>query len=263
LFDYTARPFTGVTSDTVPLQTVARAFEVLDLLEREEEAGPARIAALMDVSRSTAHDYLVSLESTGFVVKDDGTYRISYRFLERGSRLKHRSRFFNSSDIVLRKLSADSGELAQLGCAESGEWVMLHEAGDVTSVQTRTYPGFRTPIHSHAAGKVLLANFPAERIDELLAVDELEAVTEHTVTNPQELRAELAAIREQGYAVDHEEQVVGIGFVACPVVEADELLGSVSVACPTGRLRQDDYREDLIQNVQAAAEEISVNYRYY
>jgi DNA-binding IclR family transcriptional regulator len=252
-----------MTADTVPLQTVARAFEVLDLLEREGEAGPARIAALMDVTRSTAHDYLVSLASTGFVVKDEGRYRISYRFLERGSRLKHRSRFFNSADIVIRKLSADSGELAQLGCAESGEWVMLHEGGDVTSVQTRTYPGFRTPIHSHAAGKVLLANFPAERIDDLLAVDELEAVTEHTVTDPETLRSELETIREQGYAIDHEQQVVGIGFVACPVLEGGELLGSVSVACPTGRLRQDEYRDDLIQNVQAAAEEISVNYRYY
>lgn len=251
-----------MTSETAPLQTVARAFEVLDLLEREEAAGPARIAALMDVTRSTAHDYLTSLESTGYVVTDDGEYRISYRFLERGSRLKHRSRFFNSSDIVVRKLSVESGELAQLGCAESGEWVLLHESGDVTSVRTRTYPGFRTPIHTHAAGKVLLANLPAERAADLLDADELDAVTEHTVTDPEVLRAELETIRDRGYAVDHEEQVIGIGFVACPVLDGDELLGSVSVACPTGRLHRSGYREDLIHDVRAAAEEISVNYRY-
>ncbi|MFD1685966.1 IclR family transcriptional regulator [Halobellus litoreus] len=252
-----------MSSDTVPLQTVSRAFEVLDLLEREREAGPAKIAALMEVNRSTAHDYLVSLESTGFVVKNDGKYRISYRFLQRGSRLKYRNRFFKSSEIVLGKLSEQSGELAQLGLEESGEWVMVHEEGDVTSVQTGTYPGFRTPIHTHAAGKVLLANLPDARIDELLDVEKLEPVTEHTVTNPAELRTELEAIRERGYAIDHEEQVVGIGFVACPVVEDEELLGSVSVACPTGRLQQDDYRENLVQDVRAAAEEISVNYRFY
>ncbi|WP_336023746.1 IclR family transcriptional regulator [Halobellus salinisoli] len=247
----------------VPLQTVSRAFEVLDLLEREREAGPAKIAALMDVNRSTAHDYLVSLESTGFVVREDGTYRIGYRFLQRGSRLKYRNRFFHSSDIVLGKLSKQSGELAQLGMVESDEWVMLHEEGDITSVQTGTYPGFRTPIHTHAAGKVLLAHLPEARIDEILAVDELERVTEHTVTDPDDLRRDLDEIRERGYAIDHEEQVVGIGFVACPVIEDGELLGSVSVACPTGRLQQDDYRRDLIQDVRAAAEEISVNYRFY
>ena len=252
-----------MSSDTVPLQTVSRAFEVLDHLEREGEAGPAKIAELMNVNRSTAHDYLVSLESTGFVVRDDGSYRISYRFLERGSRLKYKNRFFHSSDIVLGKLSRESGELAQLGEEESGEWVMLHEEGDVTSVQTGTYPGFRTPIHTHAAGKVLLANLPESRIDAILDVDELEQITEHTITDPSELRVELAEIRERGYAIDHEEQVVGIGFVACPVVEDEELLGSVSVACPTGRLQQDDYRENLIQDVRAAAEEISVNYRFY
>lgn len=250
-------------SSDVPLQTVARAFEVLDLLEREGEAGPAEIAGLMGVNRSTAHDYLVSLEATGFVVREAGTYRISYRFLERGSLLKYRSRFFRSSDVVLEKLSEQSDELAQLGQEEDGEWVMLHEAGDLTSVQTGTYPGFRTPIHSHAAGKVLLAHLPDERIDELLDVDELEAVTEQTVTDPDELRPELEGIRENGYAIDREEQVVGIGFVACPVIEDGDLLGSVSVACPTGRLEQDDYRNDLIQNVRAAAEEIAVNYRYY
>ncbi|WP_162524349.1 IclR family transcriptional regulator [Halobellus captivus] len=252
-----------MSSDTVPLQTVSRAFEVLDLLEREREAGPAKIAALMDVNRSTAHDYLVSLEATGFVVREAGKYRIGYRFLQRGSRLKYRNRFFHSSDIVLGKLSEQSGELAQLGQEESGEWVMLHEEGDITSVQTGTYPGFRTPIHTHAAGKVLLGNLPEPRIEEILSVDELEAVTEHTITDPAALRDELQQIREQGYAIDHEEQVVGIGFVACPVIEDGELLGSVSVACPTGRLQQDEYRENLIQNVRAAAEEISVNYRFY
>lgn len=240
-----------------PLQTVARAFEVLDLLEREEAAGSARIAALMDVTRSTVNDYLTSLESTGYVVKRDGECRISYRFLERGTRLKHRNRFFNSSDSVVRKLSVESGELAQLGCAESGEWVLFHESGDVTSVRTRTYPGFRPPIHTHAAGKVLLANLPAERAADLLDADELD-----TVTDPEVLRAELETIHDRGHAVDHEERVVGIGFVACPVLEDDELLGSVSVACPTGRLHRDGYREDLIQNVRAAAEEISVNYWY-
>lgn len=251
-----------MTSD-VPLQTVARAFEVLDLLEREREAGPAEIADLMGVNRSTAHDYLVSLEATGFVVREAGTYRISYRFLERGSLLKYRNRFFRSSEVVLEKLSEQSDELAQLGQEENGEWVMLHEAGDLTSVQTGTYPGFRTPIHSHAAGKVLLAHLPDERVDELLDVDALEAVTEYTVTDPDTLRAELDTISDEGYAIDREEQVVGIGFVACPVIEDAELLGSVSVACPTGRLEQDDYRENLIRNVSAAAEEIAVNYRYY
>lgn len=249
-------------SSDVPLQTVARAFKILDLLEREGEAGAARIAELMGVNRSTAHDYLASLERTGFVIKDAGKYRIGYRFLERGSLLKHRNRYVRSSEVVLKKLSEQSGELAQLGQEEAGEWVMLHKEGNLTSVQTGTYPGFRTPLHSHAAGKALLAHLPDEQVNDLLDVNELEAVTEHTVTDPDVLRDELDTIRSEEYAIDWEEQVIGIGFVSCPVLEDTELLGSVSVACPTGRLEQEDYRTDLIQNVRAAAEEIAVNYRF-
>lgn len=251
-----------MTEDTVPLKTIVRAFDVLDILERKREAGPTEVARELGVTRSTAHDYLVTLEETGYVVNDEGSYRIGYRFLGRGNRLKYRTRLFSTARVVVEKLSAETDERAQLGVEESGDWILLHHESDVTSVNMGDYPGLRTPLHTHAAGKVLLTHLPDDRVEEILTTGELEGVTEHTVTDAAELRSELDRIAKDGYAVDWNEQVIGIGFVACPLVVREELVGSVSVGCPTGRLQDREYRDALIRHVKTAADEIVVNYRY-
>jgi len=248
--------------DTTPLKTVMRAFEVIDVLERRRSAGPSAVAAELDVSRATAHDYLTTLAETGYVVNDGGTYRVSYRFLGLGSRLKYRSALFDAARAPLRKLAAETGDLCQVGIEEDGEWVLLHNDGDTSTVDMGTYPGLRFGIHTQAAGKVMLAHLPDDRVDAIVDAHGLEAVTEHTVTDPDELRAELNRIEADGYAVDSDQQEVGVSIVAAPVLVQGEIVGTVSIACPTGRLQDGDYRESRIRSVVETADEVSLNYRY-
>ncbi|QLG63912.1 IclR family transcriptional regulator [Halorarum salinum] len=251
-----------MTGKTRPLKTVLRAFEIVDVLEREREAGPSEIAERLGVTRATAHDYLTTLERTGYVMNRGGKYRIGYRFLGVGSRVKYRSSLFNAARAPLRKLSSELDELSHIGIEEGGEWVLLHHEGDVSTVDMGTYPGLRFPIHAHAAGKVILAHLPDDRVGEIIETRGLERVTEHTITDGGELRAELSRIVEEGYAVDSDQVVVGVSLVAAPILVEGELVGSTSIACPTGRLQDDEYREGLIRGVLEAADEISINYRY-
>ncbi|WP_435064392.1 IclR family transcriptional regulator [Halobaculum sp. EA56] len=248
--------------DTTPLKTVVRAFDVIDVLERERSAGPSTVAAELGVSRATAHDYLSTLESTGYVINDDGSYRIGYRFLGLGSRLKYRSVLFNAARAPLRKLSEETGDLCQVGIEEDGEWVLLHNDGDTSTVDMGTYPGLRFAIHTQAAGKVMLAYLPDERVEEIIERHGLDPVTEHTITEPEELRAELDRIREDGYAVDSDQQDVGVSIIAAPILVQGDIVGTVSIACPTGRLGNDEYRRTRIRAVAETADEVSLNYRY-
>lgn len=251
-----------MSGTTTPLKTVVRAFEIVDLLERKREAGPSEIAAEMGVTKATAHDYLATLEETGYVMNRGGKYRIGYRFLGVGSRIKYRDIFFNAAREPLRKLSARTSELAQIGIEEGGELVILHHDGDVSTVDIGTYPGLRFPLHTQAAGKVILAHLPDERVEEIIDAHGLEPITEHTITDIGELRAELDQIRDNGYAVDADQQVVGVSIIAAPVLVEGNLIGSVSIGGPTGRLRDSQYRETIVQRVMEAADEISINYRY-
>lgn len=111
---------------SAPLQTVVRAFEIIELLWEGNITGPSDLARQMDMPRSTAHDYLRTLESTGYVVRRDGQYNVGYRFLAMGSRLKHRNRLFHIAKPVLEQISSETGELATVSVEERGRWVVLH-----------------------------------------------------------------------------------------------------------------------------------------
>ena len=240
------------------LSTVHRAFEIVELLWEEETLGVTELADRLGGHKSTIHGYLRTLEATGFVINDGGQYRLGLRFLEVGGRLKHRSRLFHVARPQLERLANDTGFTASLTVEEAGELVIVHLVAGDRSLQLGIYPGMRVPLHSHAAGKCILANAD----DDHLNRDELDAVTPYTKTDPEAVRAELDVIRECGYAVDWDEQVVGMGIVAAPIVVDNIVHGSVGLVCPTNQLTDENYRTELAQQVRKTTNVIGVNYRY-
>ena len=86
----------------------------------------------------------------------------------------------------------------------------------------------RLPVHACSSGLVLLAHAPLAAQDKILA-NRLEALTPLTVTDPNELRRQLAETRYRGYAAVHgavHEQATG---VAVPIFGPDEQGGRCRV----------------------------------
>ena len=91
----------------------------------------------------------------------------------------------------------------------------------------------------------------------------LPALTESTITDREELAAELDQIRETGIAFDDEERLDGLRSVAGAVTDADgEVLGAVSVAGPTSRLREARFREELPDAVRSAVNVVDLHLTY-
>ncbi len=247
---------------TPPLKTIQRAFEILDVLKEEKTVGVSELSRRMDLPKSTVHDYLRTLKATGYVVNDGGTYSLGFRLLELGGHVKYRNRLFHTAKPELERLAEKTGELASINIEEHGRFIILHTEYGAESLQLGIYPGMSTPIHTHAAGKVMLANFAEEKVDRILDEHGLDQVTEHTVTDRHELVAELETIRERGYGVDRNQQVVGMSVVATPIQVKNRVLGSIGVVCPTDRLVDEGYQEKLAQEVKKSANIVSVNYQY-
>lgn len=244
------------------LKTVLTAMEVLEILEREQGIGPTELADRLGVTRPTAYSYLSTLTEAGYARNEDGTYYISYRVLGIGNRLKYRNRFFRASEVPLRKLVADVGHPVYIGVEESGEWVILHRDGDITSIDIRTYPGLRLPLHTHAAGKVVLAEMDRACRDEVIESRGLEQRTEKTITERTALEAELARIQEQGYAISWDQQAIGVGTVARPVIDDEEFLGTISIATLTATLQDEEDQQFFLRRLKEAGEEVVLNYRH-
>jgi DNA-binding IclR family transcriptional regulator len=88
-------------------------------------------------------------------------------------------------------------------------------------------------LHCTASGKALLANAPDERREAILTSVPLTRLTDNTITDFDELRAELRTIRTQGEAVDREECYDGVQCVAVPVfAQHGECVGVSTVQFP-------------------------------
>ncbi len=251
-----------MSDDTPPLKTVQRAFEIMEVLKEEKQVGVADLARRLDLPKSTVHDYLRTLRTMGYVVNDDGTYRLGFQLLELGGQVKYRNRLFHVAKPELERLVEKTGEQASVNVEERGEFVILHTEFGSDSLQLGIYPGFRTPIHTHAGGKAILAHLGEESIERIIETRGLPAQTANSITDPEELTAELEAVRERGYSIDRDEQVVGMGAVAAPVRVEDRVLGSVGIVCPSDRLLDDEQRDEFVREVQKSANIVSVNYQY-
>lgn len=248
-------------SDPRPLTTIRRAFEVLDLLQEMNEAGPTELAKRMDIPSSTVYDYLRTLHETGYVVRDAGSYRLSPRIYTMAGRMKYRDRLFLIAKPEMKRIATDTNELVGVTIEYDGKGLILHQEEGDQALSLGTYPGAMTPLHTNAAGKVILAYSPSDEVEQLLG-QQLAQRTENTITDAPTLRSELEAIREREYAVDWDEQVVGMGMIAVPIRINENLHGTLNIVAPTGRIRSESYQKELLEKLREADDRISINYRY-
>jgi len=124
------------------------------------------------------------------------------------------------------------------------------------SLQIHNWLGRRIPLHATSNGRVLLAALSGDRVEELLA-GPLQRFTAHTCVELPLLRAELARVRERGYAVVVDELEVGLTAVAAPLHRADgTVVASLSASGPTFRIGPERLPE-LIDHVTVAARKAS------
>lgn len=251
-----------MSDDPRSLTTIHRAFEVLDVLQETNGAGPTELAKRMDLPSSTMYDYLRTLHETGYVTRENGEYQLSPRLYTIAGRMKHRDRLFQTAKPEMKRVANDTNELVGLTIEHDGKGLILHQEEGPQALNLGTYPGAMTPLHTHASGKVILAYLPDDEAEELIHDEPLVQRTERTVTDPDALWAERERIRERGYALDWDEQVIGMGMIAVPILIDEELHGTLGIVAPTGRVQNESYQEELRQKIEESVNRIAINYQY-
>jgi DNA-binding IclR family transcriptional regulator len=118
--------------------------------------------------------------------------------------------------------------------------------------------GSRNPAYSCAMGKMLLAYFPGDVLKRLIQETKLIKRTNNTITEPGQLMEHLKIVKNQGYAVDDEENELGIRCIAAPIFDAKgNLVSAVSISGPAFRVTKRSIQETLKKEVKSAASEIS------
>jgi IclR family transcriptional regulator, KDG regulon repressor len=120
-----------------------------------------------------------------------------------------------------------------------------------------TETGRRVPLHCTSSGKVLLAHLDDDQLAGLLAGMPMPALTPHTITDLEAMRAELARVRRRGWAEAVNEREIGVASVAAAIRDVDQnVVAAISIGAPTIRLGPSRRRE-LAAVVVEAAEAVS------
>jgi len=249
------------------IRSAARTFDVIEELRRRESAGVTELATHFDIAKSTAHDYLATLERRGYVVKEDDEYRLGIRFLQLGGHVRDTCelyrRLYATAKPEIDKLADETGENVQMIIEEDGLGYILYQSRGNRSVMTDSHIGTEVYLHCTAVGKSILAHLPEERVDKIVAEHGLPQKTENTVADREELKAEFAKIHETGFAFDHEEQMSGMRCVARPIrTEDGEILGAMSVSGPTRRFNGERFESELPELVRQVTRMIELDVTY-
>ncbi len=251
-----------VKDQTQTVDATETSFGILEALSDLEGAGVSEIASTLGIPKSTTHNHLQTLIKKEYVVREGDTYDIGLRFLHLGEYSRTRNRLFAIARPEIESLATDTGELVNLNVEEYGRGVFLYREKGADAVHMDTYAGKRVYLHTTAFGKSILAHMSPERVDEIIDRHGLPAVTDRTITNSDELRAELNTISERGFALEREERLEGLCCVAAPIIVGESVVGAVSVSGPESRMQGTWFTEELPKLIQQTTNVIEVNLRY-
>ena len=246
--------------DPQRIKSVNTTFAIVQSLQVFDGAGVTELANWLDLSKSTVHKHLKSLEMEEYVVNEDGIYRLGLRFLDHGMYVRSQIPLVQVAKPSLQQLAEETGEVVWLVVEEHGRAVYLYKAqSSAHSIDPRGEVGRRPPIHCLASGKAILSQLSRERVEEIIDRHGLARQSEHTITGREELFRDLDAIRDRnGVAFNDNEEVNGLRAVGVPIVSNGEVRGAISVSGPAHQLEGERFRSELPTKLLRAANEIEL-----
>lgn len=196
------------------------------------------------------------LEQQRYVRRVETRYDLGMRFIELSARLQERLDLVPVTSPYLERLASQFRETTFLCIRDGRSVVCIARLESPHAIRLAHSIGARTPLHTGALGKVLLAFAPDDIVATVLSKP-LRRLTARTITEPDELLAELERIRKTGYAESHGEGDEGASAVAAPIRDAaGEVTAAIAVAGPSERVRALP-RAELCRRVVDAARAIS------
>lgn len=244
--------------------SIQKAIRVLQLLGKSPALTSSEISAALGLPKSSTHDILSTLEHEELIVKDfhGSRYQLGIRLFELGNLALGKPEIRRVATPYLRRLNADLDETVHLTILDDDQVLYIECFESSKRLRTYSVIGVRAPLHSTAVGKAIMAYLSDAEVDRIIAGRGLERTTEYTITDPQELKKELAATARRGYSIDNVEHEEGVRCVGAALRGHDgEVVASISVSGPTQRVTM-SLVPQIAVHVMRAAQEISQRLGY-
>ncbi|WJV53263.1 IclR family transcriptional regulator [Pectobacteriaceae bacterium CE90] len=247
------------------IQSVERALRILDLFnEYDIELKITDISTKMGLHKSTLHSLLKTMQMMGYIDQnsENGKYRLGMKLVERGNLLINSIDIREKARSYLLDLSSQTGQTTHLAILDGKEGVYIDKVEGKLAVITFSRIGRRLPIHATAIGKALLAFNSEQDINALLKDYVFTRQTPNTIIDRDAYLKELELVRQNGYALDNQENEQGVRCISVPIWNhSRQIIAAISMSTLTNRVTDAEIN-DYIVLLKAAAKALSQHLGY-
>lgn len=251
------------------VQTIGRISQILDVLGQNPQGISIKeLSSKANLPKGTTHRLLSTLAYLGYVRQDPKTrnYLLGFKLVELGNILLSQLDLRKEAEPFLKELAERTKETVHMVILDRNEVVYIDKVEmdhNPSGLRMASKIGLRNPAHSSAVGKVLLSYFTEEDWNKFCKGKNLQKRTENTITDPAQLKEHLKIVRNQGYAIDDEENEKGVRCVGAPIFDrTGNPVAAISISGPAFRVTKKMILESLKKEVMETALKISQRLGY-
>lgn len=226
-------------SSASTVKSLRSALQLLELVGAER--GGARVkdlAARSGINTASVSKMLSTLAAQGFVRRDDATrqYHLGYKLIELSTRLIESMDIRSVARPFLEQLESETNEVINLVAYHVGELIYIDKYEGTRSLRMHSKIGGKAGWVYTAVGKAVFANLPEHEKAFLLENMTFAPKTPASITSREVFLAQVAEVADKGYAMDVEENEMGILCVGAAVFDySGKVVGAVSISWPVVR----------------------------
>jgi len=216
---------------TIP--AIRRTLALFDLLAQSRRSlSLSEISRRLQLPKSSVHRILATLEEQECVRRNPETDRFSLgvKLMALSRAALEGAELREQAAPHLLRLQQQTGLTIHRAVLEHKQAVLIAKLEPLGQPTVGTWIGRAMDLNSTAAGKALIAHLPEAEIGRLFSSRAFVRHNHRTIVGLAHLNRELAAVRESGYALDDEEDELGVRCIGAPVMQRDRVVAAISLA---------------------------------
>lgn len=242
-----------------PIQVSERIFNTIECLAKYGPMGLLELSKELNLNKTTVHRILNSLICMDYARQDPESlkYSLTFKFCGISNQILAQNNMIDLARPYLKELAEQTGETVHLVQIDGTQAVYIDKVeASHNSVRLVSKVGKSIPLYCSGVGKAMLADMSDDKIRNIWEKSIIRKLTEYTVTDFMEFQKLIAQIRQDGYALDNEENELGVRCIAVSLKNYKSKPSyAISVSAPKDRM-SDERLQEIRKQILTAKENI-------
>jgi len=239
--------------------SVERALTILEVLASSRVGQTlSQLSRLLELPKSSTHRLLVTLEMGGYLYRNEetGRYYFSLKLFNIANMALGRTSLREQAEPVLYSLMQKTGLTVHMAILEQNQAFIIDKVEPPGLPRLGTWIGKSMDLHCTGVGKAFLAYLPEEEMIRALR-NGMPRYNDNTIVSTRKLKEQLEQIRRASYAIDDEEETIGLRCIGVPILDpTGRPIAAISIAGTTTQISEENIKT-LAAAVCKSATEIS------